>query len=225
MKWQRGDRVGIENQNKEITTMKKVVLGISMMIAAFGMTAVAQTNNTNACTQQSPCSCPSQQCARPLCSGDSAAAPGKGDKARRHCMKDKDVKFGKMHGRHLRVDMADKQQKLTTTLFNGITLTPEQQSRLDELNRKMASERQQARKEMEQKKAEAKAAQKKVREQARADYDKSVKEILTAEQYAKFELNQKEMQARKAAKAEARKAKCEARRLKSEMSKATTTAN
>lgn len=110
-----------------------------------------------------------------------------------------------------RIDKADRRNKISSSLFNGIELNADQKTKLQALDRKIATER----------KTEAK----KVREEARSAYINGVKDILTAEQYAKFELNRKTMQAKKTEKQEARKLKEEARKLKSEARKAQITAS
>lgn len=222
--------------------MKKVILGISMMLSALGMTAVAQTmsqnNDTVCCMQQTVCNnrqqtvCNERQCATQVCSGDSAAngqrkaychggKKGRGgnkaalqnDSARLR-KTDRQPAFAKAKKggtRIARIDKADRRNKISSSLFNGIELNADQKTKLQALDRKIATER--------------KTEVKKVREEARSAYINGVKDILTAEQYAKFELNRKTMQAKKTEKQEARKLKEEARKLKSEARKAQITAS
>lgn len=259
--------------------MKKVILGISMMLAAFGMTAVARTtagnNNCNSsacCNQQKVCDetrqcadkavCPeARQCSdKAVCHGDSSTAPCRKNKAPRHgkkCRRQENLcgdstcrnnckqscsasNRKREHRHHSDRRHADgMNEKLTTTLFNDISLSAEQQTRIVTLKQEMTTKRDKAHIEMKKKTAEAKEAEAKAYQKAKADYEKGVKKVLTAEQYAQYELNQKEMEARmsarsearkakaeaRKAKSEARKAKSEARELKAEMSRATTTNN
>ncbi|MDE5902121.1 MAG: hypothetical protein K2O78_05700 [Muribaculaceae bacterium] len=224
--------------------MKKVVLGISMMLSALGMTAVAQTSNQNnetvCCTQQTVGNnqqqvvCNEQQCVTQVCYGDSATGRQqgkayrqggkKGQRGNRAALQndstrlrkgDRQPAFAKAKAkkggaRLARLNKAGKRDKINSSLFNGIELNADQKSKLQALDQKMATER----------KAEAK----KMKEEARSAYNKGVKDILSADQYAKFELNQKAMQAKKAEKQEARKLKSDARKLKADARKAQTTA-
>lgn len=212
--------------------MKKVVLGITLMLSALGMTAVARTssqNNGNVCNTTQQTVCNGQKCAtQQVCKGDSVAI-GK-CKAHRHegkkkhhgnkgaivndsvCLRKGNCQptVARYNPRHERIDRSFRHDKTGSALFNGIELNADQKSKLQALDRKIAGER----------RAEAK----KMKEEARSAYNKGVKDILTADQYAKFELNRKAMQAKKAEKQEARKLKSDARKLKAEARKAQTTA-
>ena len=105
----------------------------------------------------------------------------------------------------------DRKFDVRTNLFEGIELTADQQSRINDLDSKMAAERKAAREVAKEKKAEVKSDMSKSREEIRATYEKELKSILTEEQYAKYQLNQKNMQARKASLGDARKMKADLR--------------
>ena len=92
-----------------------------------------------------------------------------------------DRKHGSRHGRH------DGQRP---DMFAGITLTAEQQQALDSL-------RQQQRADRQQKAQERRAIADQERQARRAAIDEQVKAILTPEQYAQYEKNVAEMQARR----------------------------
>lgn len=191
--------------------MKKIFFGISMMLlSAVGFTAAAQTQENGQAQNQ----CKQEQCdkakkcdnakkdgkkcdkAKRVCKGDSTECKGirKGDRP------DKGMAFnGKHKGKKLegkRFDRRDGQRGNREQLFSGIELSDAQKARLEALDQKMAEERKAMKNEAAEKSQEARAEARKAKDQARQAYNSAIKEILTAEQYTKYEANRDAMKVR-----------------------------
>lgn len=176
--------------------MKKLIFGISLMmaLAAAPSAAFAANNSQKQCDKASKeCvndSCPEKKC----CKKDGEFRGKDGKKFDRHGKKGCDGKFaGKGEGRRHKAGKCDRRKML----FEGITLTEAQQQKLDAFDAKVKTEREAAKAKMEADKQKMREKADKEREQFRADYDKGLSEILTPEQYAKYQENQKAMQLKK----------------------------
>lgn len=140
--------------------------------------------------------------AKKCCKGDSAARCPKGDKkiGFRHGMGDsKQISHGKgLRGGRER-------------LFEGIELNETQKAQLEALDKKMAEDRKALKDSEVARGAEAKAEAKAAGKKAREEYNLALKEILTEEQYAKYEANRDAMKVRMEAKKDFRNMKSDIR--------------
>lgn len=150
--------------------MKSKLMSIAMavMIAAAGFSVSAQNDNEGRGPRQHKQGCVEGKKDRPDCCDKQNGAPD--------CKKaGKKVKGGNLCN--------------TNRLLQGITLTPEQQAKVDALQQKNKAEfekqKAEQKKEAEKKRAEA---EKKMQKKAE-ELDKDMKKILTPEQYAVFQQN------------------------------------
>lgn len=105
--------------------------------------------------------------------------------------------------------------------FEGIELTDTQKSQIEALESKMAEERKAMRDDSAAKTAEARKEAKKAGEEARKAYKAAIKEILTTEQYTKYEANLEAMKVRQGAKRDMKRVQDDVRKAKVESVKAT----
>ncbi|MDE5843730.1 MAG: hypothetical protein K2H35_08360 [Muribaculaceae bacterium] len=210
--------------------MKKVILGISLFVAAMAAPAVsmaagqepAKCNKegkecvAEKCAQKTECAegnaecaakpdcvkkdckkadCKKAECKKSDCKKDKKACckQGKGKKGDKH--------FGHKGSKGKQADFAARQK----FLFDGITLDAAQQQKMQALNADVKAKREAAREQMKAEKKKLDDKAKDARMKARGDYDKAVKDILSAEQYAKYEANKAAMKAKHEAKMHARK--------------------
>lgn len=190
--------------------MKKLMLGISaLMLSALSFNTFAATQSPESnegkkeCTEQTckkKSECKKEECKKSDCK--------KSDCKKSECKKG-DFKKGNKGGKDFagrngkkgqRYGKGKGRENMQAALFDGITLSAEQQQELQALRVK-------AKDNAKKEKAEFAAKMKEKREKAREDYNKDVKKILSAEQYAKYEANQKALQAKRAEKKAAMQAK------------------
>ena len=155
--------------------MKKIVLSIMMVVALVaGGTAMAQTKtdgNTGATAQKECCKeGKGEKCDKKGKKGDKAKKDKKGQKGE----KGNRPKFNPFDGVQLTNDQQQKLQVLRQGL-GPVVLTPEQQTKIKE-NPNLTP----------QEKAQLKAERKNKKMEAKKNYLKGVKEILTPEQYVIF---------------------------------------
>lgn len=181
--------------------MKKIFLGISMvLLSAIGFSAAAQTQQAKVNNEN----CVKEQCDR-SCKGDKAKKDKKGDRK----------SFGKKHGKKHGEFRGQRDGR--NRAFEGIELTATQKTQIEALNKKMAEERKALRDDAAARTAEARQQAKKAGEEARLAYNTSIKEILTTEQYTKYQANREAMKVRKEAKKEMKAAKSELKAAKREL--------
>lgn len=242
--------------------MKKIFLGISMMLlSALSFSVAAQNQEAKQCAKekcaQEQCDkekkcdkgeCPVAKCDKENCPegkkcdktkncGKAECKAVKCDKEGKRCHGDSAMrghrfdKKGRPDGRGPKGMMPGDRMKnvqkgaMRAQLFKGIDLTEDQKAKLDALDQKMADERIAARAEVKEKseeakdvtkeaKAEAKADLKKAKNASREAYDKALQEILTKEQYAKYEVNREEMKMRHGARKDMGRLKADVSKVK-----------
>ncbi len=181
-----------KNQLKPEKNMKKILMTLSLALAAV-IAVPSVMNAQEVATAQTE----QKVCTGTECSKDKKECK-KGDKDR------KDFKKGKKapKGGEFRYGKVKKDGKGPremgrggeNPLFNGITLSAEQQQQYQAFQEKQRSERQAARAEKQKQKEakrEARAAEMKAKREA---YDQEMKKILTTDQYKQYEANKEKME-------------------------------
>lgn len=188
--------------------MKKKLMTLSLALAAV----IALPSAMNA-QEAKAVQTENTECTNPVCTKDQKEC-NKGDKRQKRDRKDfkkdrrHDFKKGFMDKRQPRMRKAGEQ-----TLFEGITLTSDQQQQFTALKEKRNAEHKARNAEMKKQEAakrEARAAEMKARREA---YDKEVEKILTPEQYKQYQANKEKMVKERSQKAvvdgQRAKAKCQ----------------
>lgn len=182
--------------------MKKFVLGMSLMMALAAAPSVAFAAGEG----QQQCEKGKKECVeKKSCQEGKECSKGE----QKGCKKSKKGKKGgdgRFAGRHGKMDKGARR----ASLFEGITLSDAQQQKLTTLDNKVKAERQEAMAKAKAEREKAIAKADKERSKARADYDKALSDILTPEQYAKYQENQKALQAKRMEKRAAKEAKMKA---------------
>ncbi len=196
--------------------MKKIIFGISLMmaLAAAPSAAFAAGNSQKQCEKANK-ECVNDSCPEKKCCKKDGEFRGHGKKDGKKFDRDgrKCGEPGFCHkgeGHMHKAGKGDRSKKL----FEGITLSDAQQQKLDDFNAKVKADRDAAKAKMKEEKQKMRENAKKDREQFRAEYDKGISDILTPEQYAKYQENQKAMQLKKEEKRAAKEAKMKARKDK-----------
>lgn len=194
--------------------MKKFVFGISMMAALLAAPVAAVAGNSSQ-NEKPKSECPAKACrgenmkeCKNLCEnpGDKSECKAKFKAEGKKCGKQgKDFKKGKKQGKccegkEARMGKHGKDRK--QQLFQGITLNESQQQKLTALDAKVKAQRADAKAKMKEERQKLDKKKDENRAKFRAEYDKAIKDILTPEQYAKFQENQKIAQEKRAAKAD-----------------------
>lgn len=161
--------------------MKKIILSFAILaLGAFTFNASADDNNT-----------PNTNCkARTECCGKcDGKKDGKMDG------KKAGKKGGKKHGKRGGCCKADRKQ---SGLFDGITLTAEQQAKLDSLREARKADRKRSQMNMNKGQGQslddikkAREARDEMRAKSRKEFTQQVQQILTPEQFAVFQQNLK----------------------------------
>ncbi|MDE5877213.1 MAG: Spy/CpxP family protein refolding chaperone [Muribaculaceae bacterium] len=156
--------------------MKKMIFGMAFVAATIFATATA-----NAAPMRAADDTKTEQCC----------------KEKKHCdRKDKDCKERKGHGHHA----GKKEHGHKPDMFAGITLTAEQQTKIDALRSDMKARKKAAKeatKAAERARTEeGKAKMQAERKAAMEKFDSEVKQILTPEQYKIFEQNREAAKAK-----------------------------
>ncbi|MDE6009865.1 MAG: hypothetical protein K2F87_00265, partial [Muribaculaceae bacterium] len=138
------------------------------------------------------------------CKGDSVRGP----------RFDKKGRSDGFRGKHAPRMGEGNRDQMRARLFNGIELSEEQKAQIEALDKRMAEERKALRDEEKVDRTEAKAEMKKAKESARQAYDQALQEILTKEQYVKYESNREAMKMRMGARKEMGKVKADVSRVK-----------
>lgn len=202
--------------------MKKIVMGLSLMMALIAAPATfaasQQQNESKECTEQScpgkgkkECKKESSECCKKECK-DKKECERKKEcrdnkkecKGKKECKKSCDGQFAKRgEGRGKKMDKEARR----AAMFEGITLSDAQQQKLQTLDNKVKAEKAEAKAKMQEEKQKMKEKADKGREKFRAEYDKALRDILTPEQYAKYQENQQAAQAKRAEKKAAKEAR------------------
>lgn len=172
--------------------MKKILMTLSLALAAvIAVPSVMNAQDVNATQTEQKA-----ECTNPECTKDKKECK-KGDR--------KDFKKGKhseYKGRKMKKGEAGNMHRMRRgegdPLFNGITLSAEQQQQFKDLKEKRAAEHKAARAEKQkakETKKEARAAEMKAKREA---YDKEVAKILTPEQMKQYNANKEQMAKEKA---------------------------
>ena len=182
--------------------MKKSIIGLSLFLAmSFTVPAIAAggSDNKQNCkaSENCPlteCPCPAQcapeNCAPAYCNGRPECKKDRKDRHHKHGRHDKKGRKGFCKGDSCRPG-ADG--RFAAFLFDGIQLTDDQKAGIKTLNERVKAERKNF---TDATKARVKAEKQKMREESKKKYDAGVKDILTAEQYAKYQENSLKMQAK-----------------------------
>lgn len=180
--------------------MKKFICGISLMMALMAAPAVAMAGNA----PQQQCEKANKECVKGE-NGEKKCCKGE-----KKCKKGK--KFGEFKGECGRKGPKMNKGNFRAKLFQGITLSEAQQQKLATLDNKMKSDRQEFKAKMRAEKQKMMEKAAKDGEKVRADYDNALKDILTPEQFATYEANQKAIATKRAEKRAAKDAKKAAKR-------------
>lgn len=194
--------------------MKKIFFGISMMLlSAAAFTASAQTQEnaqSQKCDKQEQCEKVGKKAdkGRKLCKGDSTLRRG-----------DRNGKVVAFHGKHKgqhgkQFGRFEGNRGGRETLFSGIELNETQKAQIEALDQKMAAERKAMKEDTSKKTQEARAEAKKANAEAKKAYNTALKEILTAEQYTKYEANRDAMKLRAGANRDMKRIKADVRGAK-----------
>ncbi len=150
--------------------MKKIILSLAIIAAgAFSFNAFADTTDNK----------PANEKCEAAAACNAKQAPGK------ECRGKGGHKKGHKHG-HKRPDM-----------FKGITLSPEQQTQLNDLRNECRNQRVENQNLSAEKLGKSREDYKKLREESRQKFNARVKEILTPEQFVVYEQNVKNFEAKK----------------------------
>lgn len=187
--------------------MKKILMTLSLALAAaIAVPSVMNAQDVNATQTEQKA-----ECTNPECKKDKKECK-KGDKIRKGDRKDfKKGKRSEYKGRKMKKGEAGNMHRMRRgegdPLFNGITLSAEQQQQFKALKEKRAAEHKAARAEKQkakETKKEARAAEIKAKREA---YDKEVSKILTPEQMKQYNANKQQMAKEKAQRADRQESK------------------
>lgn len=178
--------------------MKKILMSLSLALAtviAIPTAINAQDINTSTNTEKSQtCTKEKKDCKDQKC--DSTGFCKKGDKKNldkgckyKNAKGDKRAHGGK-HRKGGKMELRDGQNPL----FEGITLTAEQQQQFKALRDQRIAEHQALKAEKEKTKAEKKALKAEQIKEKQAAYNKEVEKILTPEQYKQYQANKAKME-------------------------------
>lgn len=173
--------------------MKKILMTLSLALAAI-IAVPSVMNAQNVATTQTD---QTAVCTNTECSKDKKECK-KGDKGPRDFKKGKkgpkdDFRPGKMK-KGGKGEPRDMHRGGQNPLFNGITLSAEQQQQYQAFQEKQRSERDAARAEKQKQKEAKKAALAEKMKAKREAYDQEMKKILTADQYKQYESNKEQME-------------------------------
>ncbi|MDO4334520.1 MAG: hypothetical protein Q4C37_01635 [Bacteroidales bacterium] len=177
--------------------MKKIIMSIMLAAAVAAPAAInAQQTKTETAQQKTVCTQQKTECANQQCTGEAASCANAND-----CKNvSKDFKkINKRHAKNVKKGnrrhgaKGEMRERRDNPLFNGITLTEQQQQQFTALRqqRQAAHKEARANKQKEvQANNEARRAERKARAEA---YDKEVEKILTPEQYKQYQANKATM--------------------------------
>lgn len=170
--------------------MKKIIMSI-MLATAVAAPAAINAQQTKTETAQQKTECANQQCTGgpATCANDDTCCA---DTAQNGKKINKDLKKGnKRHARNMK--NGEMRESRDNPLFNGITLTEQQQQQFTALRQQRQAARKEARAN-KQKEVQANNEARRAERKARAEaYDKEVEKILTPEQYKQYQANKATM--------------------------------
>lgn len=178
--------------------MKKIIMSIMLATAVAAPAAInAQQTKTETVQQKTVCTQQKTECANQQCTGDAASCANAAENSKNVSKDFK--KVNKRHAKNVKKGnrrngaKGEMRERRDNPLFNGITLTEQQQEQFTALRqqRQAAQKEARANKQKEvQANNEARRAERKAKAEA---YDKEVEKILTPEQYKQYQANKATM--------------------------------
>ena len=194
--------------------MKKILMTLTLALAvAIAIPAAAQSTTTTETQQTKECCKQKKECQKECSNeaGKACANPegkckkgSKGPKGMHKAQARKQGNPGRMvKGRRMVGETKESRMKRMNhgdryPLMKGITLTPEQQQKMNALRDKNIAAKKKS-------KADAEVKSKEEMEKLRADFDKEVEKILDKEQLKQYKANKAEMEARRAEKMQSKR--------------------
>ncbi len=162
--------------------------------------AVNAQNNTSATKEKTECCKNGKECSKDkkeCCKDDKSACckDGKGKKGKAG-MKGKYGKPGKKGAGH-----RDGMRRGDNPMFKGITLSADQQKKLDDLRAQRSAAAKDAKAKAKADAKEAKSRNREDMKKMREEFDKGVEQILTPDQLKQYQANKAEMQQKRAERA------------------------